>query len=437
MEIFQLSSQMIGDEEMDERIQELVNLTKMKFGLDSYSLQTYEIYRKVNFFNDTVYTLSMEWFPNHETVNKDGSNPEGAAVIEIDIHTHKFTSVIFVMGKTYAQNGVSFAHFTKKDIINWIEQETGLTYGKQFNLRKEVEGEFHFMECIDGVAVSPSGYIELHFNKEGKLTFFSIHGQFPSKQMVREEEYSLTFEKIEHLANEQLKLIEFPLFEQKRLLPVFAVEEIYVKNDQTSTIPFEVFADANSYVKIDKPIYWNEPLKQTFNQKELTWNEEVSVEQAYAFEQSPDSFPISKEEEETCIIAVTDFLRQAYPNDTGIWILKTLHREKGYIHAILRTNKQDNRVFQRKLMLIIDAKTLQVMNDMDNKSMLEIFDEFQAYEKIPIKKEEAFEKIKDLFELKPIYVYDFSQKQYVLCGKIDCKYGVNALTGKVIALADL
>ncbi|HZH61340.1 MAG TPA: hypothetical protein VEY70_17590, partial [Metabacillus sp.] len=215
-----------------------------------------------------------------------------------DIHTYKFTSVIFVMGKTYAQNGVSLAHFTKNDIINWIEQETGLTYGKQFNLRKEEEGEFHFMECIDGIAVSPSGYIELHFNKEGKLTFFSIHGQFPSKQMVREEEYSLIYEKIEHLAKEQLKLIEFPLFEQKRLFPIFAVEEIYIKNDQTSTIPFEVFADANSYVKIDKTIYWNEPLKQTFNQKELTWNEEVSVEQAYAFEQSPDSFPISKEEEE-------------------------------------------------------------------------------------------------------------------------------------------
>jgi len=94
-------------------------------------------------------------------------------------------------------------------------------------------------------------------------------------------------------------------------------------------------------------------------------------------------------------------------------------------------------VFQRKLMLIIDAKNLQVINYMDNKSMLEIFDEFQAYEKITIKKEEAFEKMKDLFELKSIYVYDFAKKHYVLCGKIDSKYGVNALTGKVIALDDL
>ena len=29
--------------------------------------------------------------------------------------------------------------------------------------------------------------------------------------------------------------------------------------------------------------------------------------------------------------------------------LKRLHRDKGYIHAIVRANKQDNRVFQRKM----------------------------------------------------------------------------------------
>ena len=132
-----------------------------------------------------------------------------------------------------------------------------------------------------------------------------------------------------------------------------------------------------------------------------------------------------------------EFLRQEYPNDTGKWILKTLHRDKGYIHAILRTNKQDNRVFQRKLMIMIDAKSLQVVNYMDNKPMLEVFDQFQAPEKVTINKEEAYEKLKELFELKPYYVYDFEQKQYVLCGKLDCQYGVNASNGEVIALDDL
>ena len=123
------------------------------------------------------------------------------------------------------------------------------------------------------------------------------------------------------------------------------------------------------------------------------------------------------------MIVVNDFLRQEYPKDSGHWILKTLHRDKGYIHAILRANKQDNRVFQRKLMIMIDAKSLQIVNYMDNKPMLEVFDQFQAPEKVTVNKEEAFEKVKELFELKPYYVYDFKQKQYVLCGKLDCDYG--------------
>ena len=161
----------------------------------------------------------MEWFPNHVTEQEDdGSNPEGTACIEINVKTRKFESAIFVMGKSYAEDGIMFANRNTEDIIKWVEDETGLTYGKQFQLYKEEEGEVHFQECIDGVAVSPSGSIEVKFDREGKLTLFSVNGQFPSKEMVKEETYTLSFEKVEHLAEQQLKLIEFPSFEQKKIL---------------------------------------------------------------------------------------------------------------------------------------------------------------------------------------------------------------------------
>ncbi|MED4354858.1 hypothetical protein P9265_21500 [Schinkia azotoformans] len=146
---------------------------------------------------------------------------------------------------------------------------------------------------------------------------------------------------------------------------------------------------------------------------------------------------ITTEEQEKCITSVKDFLRQEYLNETGKWTLKTLHRDKGYIHAILRTNKQDNRVFQRKLMIMIDAKSFEVLNYMDNQAMLEIFNQFQAPDKVRITKEEVYKKVKERFELKSYYVYDFEQKQYVLCGKLDCEYGVNGSNGEVIVLNDL
>lgn len=423
---------------MSSRVEEVIEFTRTKFGLDNYYLKGYQFDRSVNIFKETVYTMCMEWFPNHATVQEDDdSNPEGTAVIEIDINSLKLKSAIFVMGKTFAEYGVEFAAPYKFSIIKWIEQETGLMYGKQFQLQKEEDGNIHFRECINGVAVSPSGSIEIKFDHEGKLTFFSIHGQFPSEELIREEEYSLSLDSLSHLKKEQLKLVEFPSFEQKKIYPVYAVEEIYIANDQSFTIPFEFFVDRRSYLTINKIIYWESPINKPFEREEIRWIDEITEEQALSCEPSPDSFPISKEEQEKCVLAVKDFLRREYPNDAGNWILKSLYREKGYIHAILKANKQDDRVFERKVKVFIDAKRLQVVNYMDNKLMLEIFDQFNVPEKATITKDEAYEKIKELFELKPYYVYDFKQSLYVLCGKLDCDYGVIASNGEIIALDDL
>lgn len=422
---------------MDIRIKELIDVAKTKFGLDNYHLHSHSFVRRVDIFKNTIYTLSMEWFPNHGTVQEEDSNPEGTACIDINVKGRKVESAIFVQGKTYAENGVFFTKNNKADIIKWIEDETGLSYGKQFQLHKEEEGSLLFSECIDGVAVSPAGYIEFKYDQKGHLTFFSIYGQFPPKEMVKEEPFTLSIKNIVHVAMDQLKLVEFPSYEQKQLFPVYTVEEIYVRNDQMWTIPFEVLVDTRSYLKVDKTINWEKSINQTFEQKEMNLIEDVTVEQAFSSDPSPDSFPITTAEQEKCVIAVKDFLRQEYPNDTGKWTLKTLHRDKGYIHAIMRTNIQNNHVFQRKLMIMIDTNSLEVVNYLDNKPMLEMFDQFQAPEKVRVTKEEAYEKIKERFELKPYYVYDFEQKRYVLCGKLDCEYGVNASSGEVVALNDL
>jgi hypothetical protein len=423
---------------MDLRIKELVDFTKNKFGLNNYFLKGHQFYRNINIFNETVYTLSMEWFPNHEAEHEDDDlNPEGTACIEINVKSRKCERAIFVGGKSYAEVGFTFSNLNTEDIIKWVEGETGLTYGKQFRLEKEEEGELLFLGCIDGVAVLPPGYIDIEFNQEGKFTLFSIHGQFPLKELIKEEEYSLSLERLEHLKKEQLRFSEFPSYELKTIHPVYAVEEICVTNNGATTIPFEIFADESNFLKINQTIYWDEPIDKPFERKEINWIEDITAEQAFSCEPSPDSFPITKVEQEKCIVAVKNLLRQVYPNESGNWVLKTLYRDKGYIQAKLKANKQDYRVFQRKIKVMIDAKSLQVVNYMDSKPMLETFDQFQVPGQVTIKKEEAYEKLKELYELKPYYVYDFNQKQYILCGKLDCQYGVNATNGEVIALDDL
>src|SRR5699024_11676939 len=68
--------------------------------------------------------------------------------------------------------------------------------------------------------------------------------------------------------------------------------------------------------------------------------------------------------------------------------LKTLHRDKGYIHAIVRLHKQESMVFQRKLTILIDANSLQVENYTDNKPMLEIFNQFQSTDEVSVTRSE-------------------------------------------------
>ncbi|AWE07813.1 hypothetical protein DCE79_10640 [Lysinibacillus sp. 2017] len=419
---------------MDKRIEELVNFTKEKYCLHEYYLHTFDIYRSTTIFKDTVYTLSMEWFPNHiKNWDDETYNPEGTACIELDIHSRRTKRVIFSKGISTV-DGMTFDLNNRDEIIKWIEKETGLNYGRQFEFWKEEERGLQFKECIDGVAVSPSGNIELKLDKEGRLTLFSIYGQFPSEKLVKQEKYLLSLEQIEELAKEQLKLVEFPVTEQKKLIPAFAIEEIYIKNNCFSTLPF---VDDTFSLQMDKVLEWDDNIQETFQSKIISLIENVTPDQAFQCEPHPDLRSITEEEIKKCVSNIKKFFSQEYPNDSGKWVLKSLYRDKGYIHATLKAKEQKERVFKRKLKLFIDSETYQVLNFMDNKPFLKIYMELEEAEEIKVKKEEAFKKLKDFIELTPYYVYDFEQGSYVLCGKLDCHFAVKANNGEVVELNEL
>lgn len=421
---------------MDKRIKEWIDATQQTFGLDNYYLQSYELYREVTLLNETDYFLSMEWFPSHVTEWKEDCNPDGTAVITADLHTRQYRSVIFVGGKSFAK-GMPFQHADRNAVIQWIEAEAGIVSGEQFCLEKEREGEYHFTECIDGVPLSPGGQIELRFDPEGKLTFYSVYGPFPARSLLQEEDYSLTLEAVEPLARKQLKLLELPLLEEQRIIPVYGLEEIYIANDGSSTIPFEINRDTGMRVNINKTMTWEQPNSEPCEKVEMVLHETVTIEQAEAREPHPDSFPITEAEQAECIAAVEAGLRQLYPQDSGQWVLKTLQRERGYIQAVLRQKTPSKRVFQRKLLLFMDPRQYKVINVMDNEPMLSMFDEFQLEETIAVSHEEAYDKLKGLLELTPVYVYDPEQKKYVLCGKLDCHYAVIASSGDVVEMNSL
>ena len=75
---------------MDKRVQQLIDFTKSKFGLNNYYLQQYHFYRNVNIFNKTIYTLCMDWFPNHTVQDDDGLNVENFISLSCKISLSQF-----------------------------------------------------------------------------------------------------------------------------------------------------------------------------------------------------------------------------------------------------------------------------------------------------------------------------------------------------------
>lgn len=428
---------------MDTRIAEWVDQAKLKFGLSAYVLNNCKIHRRVELVNQTVYYLTMEWWPSAiAEPQEEGYNPEGTAVIELDMNNLRWASAIFVGGKSYADM-IAFERTDLDHIVSWIAQETGLTYGKQFKLLNQKEDGFTFQECLDDIPMSPTGLIEVKFDLEGKLTFYSAKGSMLERDKVetKSEGDSLSLDQVEQIAKQQLKLVEFPVIEKKQYIPVYGIEEIYVASDLSKTIPFEFIVDHRARLKLDKVFYWETSLSEPFQRVQMNFmEEEVIPEQAFSLEPHPDTYPITSIEQKRCTEAIKDFLRQVYPGDSGKWNIHMLYRDHGYIHAKLMFINPggDQGLHQGKMLVILDRDKYNVLNYMDNRSFLsEIYQDLQAAAPTTVNRDAAFEKIKHLIELKPVYVYDFKQEKYILCEKIDCQYGVHAATGEIVSLNDL
>ena len=91
---------------MNANIQQLIDQTRMKFGLDHYHLKRHGFYRYVNMFNETIYKLNMEWFPPYETEPEvDDLNPDGTAVIEVNLNTGQVESAVLLWARHMQRKG--------------------------------------------------------------------------------------------------------------------------------------------------------------------------------------------------------------------------------------------------------------------------------------------------------------------------------------------
>ncbi|MFD1361379.1 hypothetical protein [Lentibacillus salinarum] len=423
---------------MNKQLLDVVDYTRETLGLHNYQLERYYFFREKTLLNETMYSVSMEWFPNDaEMTTENELNPEGTAVVDVDFHTKAIRRLMFIGDVNRADHNVYPTSEAKEEAIEWIEDMTGLVFGRQFLIAREEEQVLQFGAAVDNIPVSPGGIIRTTFNDDGVLTDFYIDGDFPNEEQIRWEPFALTPDKYEPVAEAQCKLLTLPDQEQEKWVPVYGIEEVFLTNDTGRTMPFTFGADRSSFVMKDEALQWDEPLDGEFETEDIDLSPEVTLETVLANEPHPDTFPLTEAEITACEREALRFMRLVYPDESGKRQLTGLYLKDGYIVAEIKPIEKAQNVLDIKVKLLIERNTLTAVNYIDQARLYEMFQQFAAAGEPVVSQREAFEVLREYVDAEPVYVYDTSRDRYIMCGKIDCDYSVNAVTGEVMALNEM
>lgn len=423
---------------MDPRIKKWVDLTRETLGLHNYSLHRTFIHSSLNMFSETEYDLQMDWFPkDFATSNEDEINPPGTAIVKLNLKKGRFRSIIFVEGKK--ETPLRFPSEDLSSLIQWIEQETGLSYETQFQFVKQEEQRRIFRSCYKGVPVSPFAEIEVSLDDKGYLFFYEINGIFPSLDEVEEEPYTLTFDQSLHkVVKKEMKLHQFLSSKQQKWISLYTLHPVYIRNKDQSILSSLAEQSGGSRVSVNQRMEWDTPKKEPFIPKREASPEKfaVTMDDVLACTPHRDMQPITDSEKEKAVAGVLSFMRKVFPYDSGVWNLHLLHRTHGKLYGVLK-QVQDHGIVQRQLSVVLDTSNYEAVDYLDNKFLLKMFGKGPSINSMNVPKEEALEEVIQKIQLTPVYVYHAETEKFVLCGKLECKYGVMADSGEIVYLSDL
>ncbi|WP_172371010.1 hypothetical protein [Sporosarcina jiandibaonis] len=419
---------------MDKRLMKIVDDIRGKFGLDAYKLETYSIHKERNSLGEAFYKFNMEFFPNEISGEiEEDLNPAGTAIVDYNIQKEFVESVIFVEDKSFATKS-HFPNKTEEEVGNWIESETGLTYGNDFVMTEVLENGFHFIPNIRDVEITPVGMIDVEFDNDGKLTTYNLFDPIPTTEDLELAEFTLTLEEIEPIVRKQLQLVNFPVEAEKKFVPVYAMEEVYVTLDGSRVIPF--LDHEREEVKVDEVIEWTEPFTGELVRGHVDLVSEATADEAFEGKGIEEKLVVTTDQIEKSKDVVRDVFRSEFPEESGMWKIDTLQRLEHFIKATCSMDETATSVFNRQLVVLINPETMTLLNYVDNGEVFEIFDTFEPAEKAVVSHEDAFEKLVSYISLTPTYVYDTVTEKYILCGLLDAAEGVNAVTGEIVPLTD-
>ncbi|MCT1901301.1 hypothetical protein [Oceanobacillus sojae] len=415
---------------MHPAIEEIVEKTREQFQLNGFYLESYDLLK----YNDNQIVLSMNWLPNGSNKEADKTNPAGTVEISVDIDTKRITEIVFVDEKNVLPEELFPQVDNMEAIIEWIEDQTQLEYGRQFKLVKETKENIEFHAAVDNIRLFPGGSIDIHFNQEGILSGFFVHGLFADESQIHWEPFNLIDEAVQPLVKQHCKVIEVPDEPTAAWKPYYVISSFLIPNQAPdSIIYFSEIENNLSYKPLDIILTWTEPSTERFEEKEIDLKYTITEEEAFQKrEVQGNDKPIPDDTIGQIVTEITNMLRMEFPDDSGLWRLTSVKRERGYLLARLDPAEETPKVLYPSLMLWINPATLKVDNYMDPAPLLDAFDFFAEAEAMKVDKETAADLLYGHIELEPVYVHDQQTDMYRLCGKVTGDvYGVDAVSGEL------
>lgn len=461
---------------MHSKIQNYIVNIEALFGLDEYRFDSYSFYRQITAKQETSYLLNLIWFPRSVVdINIDEGNPPGTCVVELNFETGTLNSIIFVGGVSYARGPYIDVEALRRNdmqhIVQFIDEIGTPTQAHPqahphpqqptplYKIKHLSSGSVVLQACINEIDILGVS-IQIKWDQSCKLVMFNCYGDMPAQDEMLIEDFTLTLPKIKQLIAKQVKLIALPIAKsidkpmgeqreqaQHNYRQVYGIEEIWIRNhnDGAITYPFSFEGETTERLQLNLPLTWTkQQMKQLPSTSPLSFEDEVTIEQALNNEKHPDLQPITKQEEQACIAEITALCSALYPQQSGEWYLSSLRRKNNYIEGIVLKEKNG----EGKIVVLLDRVTLKVINYIDRTKWMGLLElpqtnristqavtpEMSQGSKLKYKPMEVLSLLYPYLTLTPTYVWNQQEKKYVLCAKLDCEHCVDANSGDVIGL---
>lgn len=414
---------------MDQRIETVLEELKKSLGLQQFVLHTHSFSQEVSAYGGFDILLSADMLPPETAITEsDDMLPDGTVSIRYSLRYQQLLQAVTQGERSFADSVAS----DEDAFLKWTYQHTDLGKGNEIVLTNRTENGIEGVIVHNDIPVQTDGFLQLEWDETGRIILCML--PLLAAYDFEETPFSMTLEAIEPLVRQHLTVIRLPIEDEARFSDYFAIDEVFISQDGM-VLPY--FSEEQSAHFPKTVLQWEDSSNLQFEKTSIQpFRRELNAQEAFAILDQPVNF-LSDDAVHDCIQSATAFLSSELPEESGEWEVYRIMQQPGNVEVICRKLGEIAGPLRRKILIMLNRDTYEVMNFMDSNEMTQLFDGFTQPRVDTVSHEEAFEKMISFITLDPKYVFHQATGIYKLCGLLDSDECVDAVTGELQQLNDL